>query len=159
MKPTRLVGLDWGTARIGVALSDQRKIIATPLLTIKAEKKSEETAKKVLHALLTHAEANKYDIESIVIGMPLMMSGKSGFQADEVKNFIEQLKALTPIPLIAWDERLTTSMAERSLKESSLTRKRRAQVVDSVAAILILQSYLDHLAHTTHSNTHQEDNL
>lgn len=144
--PTRIVGIDWGAARIGVALSDERKVIATPLKTIKSEKKSEATAKKVLDELLAHAGTHKYRIESLVIGMPLMMSGKTGFLADEVNHFIDVLKTLADIPIIRWDERLTSALAERSLKESSLTRKRRAQVVDSVAAILILQSYLDHLS-------------
>lgn len=141
---TRIVGIDWGAARLGIALSDEQKIIATPLKTITAEKKSEATAKKVLAELLAHAETGRYTIEQIVVGLPLMMSGKSGFQADEVKHFIAQLQALTSIPIVPWDERLTTSMAERSLKESSLSRKRRSQVVDSVAAIIILQSFLDH---------------
>lgn len=149
MKQKRIVGIDWGVARLGLAVSDGNKIIATPLKTLQAEKRSEETAKKVLAELLSHASTHKYEIAQIVIGMPLMMSGKSGFQADEVHHFIDQLRQLTDIPIIPWDERLTTSMAERSLKESSLTRKRRAQVVDSVAAILILQSYLDHLAFKT----------
>lgn len=143
--PTRIAGLDWGAARIGVALSDERKIIATPLKTIKGEKKAELTTKKVLKELLDHAELHKFTYEAIVVGMPLMMSGKTGFLADEVTNFIEILKTLTDIPVIPWDERLTTMMAEKSLKESSLNRKRRAQVVDSVAAIIILQNYLDHL--------------
>lgn len=143
MKRTRIVGLDWGQARIGVALSDESKLIATPMVTLKAEKRSKETAQKVLSALLEHAKGGKYEVEKIVVGMPLMMSGKSGFLADEVSHFIQELKALTDIPVISWDERLTTSMAERSLKESSLTRKRRAGVVDSIAAIIILQNYLD----------------
>lgn len=145
MKPSRIVGIDWGLARLGIALSDTSKLLATPLKTLTAEKKALDTAKKLLAELLAHATANKYQIEAIVMGMPLMMSGKAGFQADEVKNFIELLKSLTDIPIITWDERLTTSMAERSLKESSLTRKKRAQVVDSIAAIIILQNYLDHL--------------
>ena len=85
--------------------------------------------------------------------MPFMMSGKAGFQADEVAHFISLLKSYTDIPILSWDERLTTSMAERSLKESSLNRKRRAQVVDSIAAILILQSYLDHLGLIRDVNT------
>lgn len=145
-KPTRIVGIDWGAARIGVALSDERKIIATPLKTIRGEKKSADTVKKVLDELLRHADEGKYVIELIVVGMPLMLSGKTGFLADEVTNFMTLLKASTEIPVFPWDERLTTSMAERSLKESSLSRKQRAKVVDSVAAIIILQNYLDHIA-------------
>lgn len=143
-KATRIVGLDYGLARIGVSLSDERKIIATPLTTIKAEKQSARTAVKVLKELAAHQEQNRYAIEEIIVGLPLLLSGKSGLLADEVMHFIEHLKKLTSIPIRTWDERLTTVQAERSLNESSLTRKRRSQVVDSVTAIIILQSYLDH---------------
>lgn len=146
IKPTRIVGIDWGVARYGIALSDERKIIATPLQTIRAEKKSADTVSKILAELNRHAEENNYEIELIVVGMPLMLSGKNGLQADEVNHFMELLRAACSIPVVAWDERLTTSMAERSLKESSLSRKKRSKVVDSVAAILILQNYLDHIA-------------
>ena len=72
------------------------------------------------------------------------MSGKVGFLADEVKHFIEFLKKATAVPVVTWDERLTTVQAERSLRESSLSRKKRTQFVDTVAAVIILQNYLDH---------------
>lgn len=143
---TRIVGIDWGMKRIGIALSDESKIIATPCKTILAEKKAVDTAKKVLRDLVSHAKVHHYEIEKIVVGMPLMLSGKNGLLADEVTHFVSLLKELTPIPILVWDERLTTSMAERSLKESSLSRKKRAKIVDSVAAIIILQNYLDHLS-------------
>lgn len=142
----RIVGIDWGVKRIGVALSDESRMIATPLPTLLGEKKAADTAKKVLDALLAHAKEGRYEIEKIVIGMPFMLSGKKGLLADEVTHFADLLKTHTEIPIVLWDERLTTSMAEKSLKESSLSRKRRSKVVDSVAAILILQSYLDFLA-------------
>ena len=139
----RIIGLDFGLARIGVAISDERKIIATPLLTFKSEKSTEKTVDKLLQELAAHATLNKYQIEEIVLGLPLLMSGKSGFLADEVKNFAEHLRRTSIFPIILWDERLTTVQAERSLKESSLTRKRRSQLVDTVAAVIILQNYLD----------------
>lgn len=145
---TRIIGLDFGTARIGVAISDERKIIATPLSTLKCEKKSADTAAKLINEINRYARENNYAIENIVIGMPLLLSGKKGHLADEVSHFVDLLKQLTTIPVTVWDERLTTAQAERSLKESSLTRKRRSQVVDSVAAIIILQNYLDYLAQT-----------
>lgn len=140
---SRIVGIDFGLARIGVSLSDESKIIATPLMTVTAEKKSEATALKLIKTLQEHAEKHGYAIEEIVIGMPLLMSGKKGSLADEVVHFVSILKEHLTVPIITWDERLTTVQAERSLRESSLTRKRRSDVVDSVAAILILQSYLD----------------
>lgn len=140
----RIVGLDYGMARIGVALSDPQKIIATPLMIIKAEKRSEKTATKVLRELLAHSEANGYTIEEIVIGLPLLLSGKTGLLADEVHHFVELFTKLTSIPIVKWDERLTTVQAERSLRESSMTRKQRSKVVDTVAAVILLQNYLDH---------------
>lgn len=143
MKPTRTIGIDYGMARIGVAVSDERKIIAKPLMTIKAEKQSEATVAKVVAELAKDQAANHYTIDVIVVGMPLMMSGKMGFQADEVKHFVELLRKAVTMEVVTWDERLTTVQAERSLQESSLSRKRRSKIVDEVAAVIMLQSYLE----------------
>ena len=142
-KPTRIVGLDFGLARIGIAVSDERKIIATPLLTLKTEKKIELTVEKLLKTLSENQALQKYEIEEIVIGFPLLMSGKTGFLADEVTHFVSILKTHTSIPIITWDERLTSVQAERSLRESSLSRKKRSSLIDTVAAVIILQNYLD----------------
>lgn len=142
----RIVALDFGLKRIGVAISDESKIIATPYKTIFTEKKGADTASKLINELKADAVSRKYAIEKIVVGLPLMMNGKKGFLADEVTHFIELLKPLIDCPIIVWDERLTTAQAEKSLLESDLTRRRRSQIVDSIAAIIILQSYLDHLA-------------
>ena len=143
-KPTRIVSLDYGLARIGVALSDERKIIASPLMTIQAEKKSEKTAVKVVHELQQHQDKLLYTLEEIVIGLPLLLSGKSGHLADEVKHFIELLKKLTTVPIVTWDERLTTVQAEKALREGSMNRRQRSKVVDTVSAAILLQGYLDH---------------
>lgn len=140
---SRIVGIDFGMARIGLSVSDEQKIIATPLMTVQAEKKSLQTAFKVINEIKSHAEKNKYTVEAIVIGLPLLMNGKKGSLADEVIHFVDLLKQHTDIPIITWDERLSTVQAERSLRETSLTRKRRSGVVDKVAAVIILQSYLD----------------
>lgn len=142
-KPTRTIGLDFGLARIGIAVSDERKIIATPLQTLKTEKKIELTAEKLLKELEVHQKLQNYQVDEIVIGLPLLMSGKTGFLADEVQHFIAILKERISIPIITWDERLTSVQAERSLRESSLTRKKRSSLVDTVAAVIILQNYLD----------------
>lgn len=142
-RATRIVGIDYGMARLGIALSDEQKIIASPLLTLKAEKKTAATAVKLALELKKHADINRYDIAEIVIGLPLMMSGKKGMLADEVMHFIELLKQHVVIPIITWDERLSSVQAERALRESTLTRKRRSKVIDTVAAAIILQSYLD----------------
>lgn len=144
-KATRIAALDYGLARIGVAVSDETKTIAMPLATITCEKKTEDTAKKIVQALEDHQKAQHYELSEIVIGLPLMMSGKMGFLADETHYFIGLLKQLISIPIVTWDERLTSVQAERSMREGNLSRKKRAKSVDNVAAIIILQSYLDHL--------------
>jgi putative Holliday junction resolvase len=143
-KPKRLVGIDFGMSRLGLALSDERQIIATPLQTIQAEKKTEQTVAKLLSIIAQLEQTHGCQIEEIIVGLPLMMSGRTGFQADEVKHFVQLLSQTTTIPVRTWDERLSTVQAERSLRESQMTRKKRSKVVDIVSAAIILQSYLDH---------------
>ncbi len=143
-KPTRIIGIDYGLARIGVAISDELKIIASPCSTISCQKKLEETAKIILNELEAIKKTNNCEISEIVIGMPLRMNGQIGVQADEVKALSDILKSFIEVPIILWDERLTTVQAERALREGKMTRKKRTQVVDPVAAAIILQSYLDH---------------
>ena len=93
-------------------MSDERQIIATPLQTLQAEKKTEQTVAKVV-AVLTELQQNlNCEIEEIIVGMPLMMSGNKGFLADEVKHFVELLAQATPIPIKTWDERLSTVQAD-----------------------------------------------
>lgn len=141
---TRIVGIDYGMARLGLAISDETKLIATPMPTLEAHKKIEFTVTKLLEQLDKHQKEFGYQVEEIVVGLPLMMSGKFGMLADEVKHFVDILRTLVPFPVTTWDERLTTVQAERALRESHLSRKRRAKNVDSVAALIILQNYLDH---------------
>jgi putative holliday junction resolvase len=141
----RVIGIDYGIARIGLSVSDERKIIATPLTTLVAEKKSELTIAKLVAFLRQHESDYGYQIEAIAIGYPLLMSGKKGLLADEVNHFVELLKEVFSIPIVTWDERLTSVQADRSLREGNFTRKKRSQKVDSVAAVIILQNYLDFL--------------
>lgn len=141
----RVIGIDYGMARIGLAVSDERKIIATPLRTLPAEKKSEQTVVKLLAFLHDHEKEFGYEIEAIVVGYPLLMSGKKGLLADEVNHFVELLKEHIIVPVTTWDERLTSVQADRSLREGNLTRKKRSQKADSVSALIILQNYLDFL--------------
>ena len=124
-------------------MSDAMKIIATPLPTLLAEKKLEATAEKVAKELTATAEKGGYTISEIVVGMPLRMDGQMGLMADEVNLFIEALSRYLDIPIVRWDERLTSMQAERSMREGQMNRKQRAKVVDQVAAVIILQSYLD----------------
>lgn len=143
-KAKRLIGVDYGMSRIGLALSDERQIIASPFQTMQSEKKTELTVAKFLSMLSQLEDAYNCEIEEIVIGLPLMMSGRQGFLADEVKHFIELLTNKSTIPIRAWDERLSTVQAERALRESEMTRKKSSKVVDIVSAAIILQSYLDY---------------
>lgn len=140
---TRIIAIDYGMARIGLAVSDVTKLIATPMTTLKAEKKSDQTVAKLVSTLQEHEKTYGYSIESIVIGFPLLMSGKKGLLADEVTHFVELLKAAILLPIVTWDERLTSVQADRFLREGNLSRKKRSQKVDSVAAVIILQNYLD----------------
>lgn len=143
-KASRIVGIDYGLARIGLALSDESKIIANSLKTLSCEKKAEATAKKLIKELQEHASLHSYEISEFVIGMPFMMNGKKGMLADEVIHFVALLKELLPVPIVTWDERLSSVQADRSLREGNFSRKRRSKMVDSVAAVIILQNYLDH---------------
>lgn len=140
---TRILGIDYGMARIGLAISDESKCIATSLQTMKAARKSTETAKWVLTKIEELEKTHACRFEEIVLGLPLMMSGKKGFQADEVDHFASLLKALTSIPITLWDERLSSVQADRAMRESNMTRKKRAARSDAVAAVIILQNYLD----------------
>jgi putative Holliday junction resolvase len=140
---TRIIGIEFGLKRIGLSYSDENKVIAMPLMTVTAEKKTDLTVAKLLQELKKHQQDHHYMIEEIVIGLPLLMSGKTGFLADEVHFFIAQLKESTTVPITTWDERLTSVQAERTMREGSMSRKKRSEKVDVVAAVIILQNYLD----------------
>lgn len=143
--PTRFIGVDYGLARIGLSVSDERKIIAMPLLTLVAERKIDWTAAKLLATVQAEADKGGYTVEAMVLGLPLRMSGKKGVIADEVVDFAELLKVTAAYPIVLWDERLTSVQAERSMLEANLSRKHRSRLSDTVAAVIILQSYLDSL--------------
>ena len=133
----RIVGIDFGMARIGVALSDPSKIIASPFKTIQNQKSLKETVKLILTELACK------DIEEIVVGMPYRLNGQHSFSSDEATSFIEELKKQTSVPIVSWDERLTTVQVERVMKDNHMSRKKRSKVIDAACATLILQSYLD----------------
>lgn len=141
--PKRILGVDYGLSRIGLALSDEMKMIAMPLMVMQADKKSENTVTKLIALIAEISQKYKAEIEEIIIGLPLMMSGRTGFLADEVKHFVQLFSQQCNIPIRTWDERLSTVQAERSLREGSLSRKKRTKLVDTVSATIILQSYLD----------------
>lgn len=144
MDRKRIIAIDYGIARIGLAYSDETKLIAMTMTTIAAEKKLEKTVEKVVQHLLEHSKNYSYKIEEVVVGMPYLFSGKSGMMADEVKAFIDELSKRLDVKIVPWDERLTTVLAERAMREGHMTRKKRAKIVDVVSAVVLLQSYLDY---------------
>jgi putative Holliday junction resolvase len=144
-RASRIVSIDFGLKRIGMALSDEQKIIASPWTIVIADRRAEQTAALVMQQIEKIQKERGCTIVSIVVGMPLLMNGKVGLLGDEVKHFIDLLQKCTPIPIISWDERLSSVQADRSLREMQMTRKQRAKRVDEVAAVIILQSYLDRL--------------
>ena len=134
----RILGIDFGMRRIGLARSDPMQVIASPFKTILAAKTLEATA-----ALMTQ---ELDEIETLVLGLPLLLSGKDSDTTRTVRAFGALLKEKTSLPLIFWDERLTSKQVEKLMMQGSVSRKKRAQSVDTMSATLILQSYLDHLA-------------
>jgi len=140
-----LAGLDLGTKTIGVAVSDTLRGIATPLRTIRREKFTLDAAE----LLKIVAERQ---IAGLVLGLPVNMDGSEGPRAQSTRAFARNLEKLTPLPIAFWDERLSTVAAERAMLEADLSRKRRAELVDHVAAGFILQGALDRLAHLGRAN-------
>ncbi len=136
----RIIGLDVGEARTGVALSDPLGMIASPYETIQV--KSPHADEEAVKAIAEAQEAIR-----IVVGVPMKMQGEVGSQAEKVLAFVEVLKETVDIEVVTIDERFSTAAANRSLRESGVKGKRRKQVVDQVAAQQILQLYLDREAH------------
>lgn len=134
----RILALDHGTRRIGVALSDELKIIASPLEYIPAEPFADFLAR--LKEIIREKE-----IELIIIGMPRNMDGSYGPAALKVQEFVAVLKEALTIPIKTLDERLTTVQAQKFLIQGNVRRKERKEKVDKTAAALLLQSYLDSL--------------
>lgn len=135
-----LAGLDLGTATIGVAVSDGLRSVATPVETIRRKKFGVDA-----EALLAICAAR--DIKGLVLGLPLNMDGSEGPRCQATRAFARNLTQKTDLPIGYWDERLSTVAAERALLEADTSRRRRAEVIDHVAASYILQGALDRLAH------------
>ena len=133
----RVAAIDFGLKRLGVALSDETKLIASSLGTLIAAKNSEQTSNLLKELLEKHA------IDEIIFGNPLHMNGDVSFLADEVKHFISLLEKKISIPIRLWDERLTSVQAHRTMQLGGMSRKKRAKLVDSLSAVILLQSYLD----------------
>lgn len=135
-----LAGLDLGTKTIGIAISDILRSVASPDRTLRRVKFTEDA-----RALLALFAARQ--ICGIVMGLPLNMDGGEGPRAQSTRAFLRNLAPLCPLPVLLWDERLSTVAAERALLEADTSRRRRAEVIDNVAAGFILQGALDRLTH------------
>jgi putative holliday junction resolvase len=135
-----LMGLDLGERTIGVAVSDTFRRIATPLKTLRRTKFATDAA-----ALAEIAAARA--IGGVVLGLPRNMDGSEGPRCQSTRAFARNLSRMSPLPITFWDERLSTVAAERALLEGDTSRRRRAEVIDHVAAAYILQGLLDRLSH------------
>lgn len=137
----RIMGLDFGSKTVGVAMSDELMITAQVLETI--TRKEENKLRKTLARI--EELTKEYQVERIVLGYPKNMNNTLGERIEKTMEFKEALERRTGLPIILWDERLTTVEAERSLMESNVRRENRKQYVDRIAAAFILQGYLDRI--------------
>jgi putative Holliday junction resolvase len=132
----RIVGLDLGAARIGVAVSDELGLLAHPVETVPAD----SGAVKRIAEIVQEKNADR-----VIVGLPRHMNGATGTGAVDALAFAKKLKAILSCPVLTWDERLTTTAANRALRDSGRKSRNSRQVVDQVAAQMILQGYLDSL--------------
>jgi putative Holliday junction resolvase len=143
-KGERLLGLDVGTKTIGMALSDTTLMVATPFDTVRRTRFRDDVQRLV-------AEIVKHGVGGIVVGLPISMAGGESPRTQGVRQFAENLLEHVDKPVAFWDERLSTAAVERQMIEADLSRKRRAEIIDKVAAAYILQGLLDRLAHVEKS--------
>ena len=138
----RILGLDYGSKTVGVAVSDPLGLTAQRVETIwrKQENKLRRTLARIEEL------AAEYGVERIVVGLPKNMNNTMGERAEKTLEFREMLEKRTGLPIVMWDERLTTAAAERTLIEAGVRRENRKEYLDSMAAVLILQGYLDSLS-------------
>jgi putative Holliday junction resolvase len=145
----RMMGLDIGSHTIGVAISDELEITAQGLKTLR--RKSLEEDFKEIDTIM-----RQFEIEKIVVGLPKNMDGTLGKQAEFILKWVKVLVAKIPVPVVTWDERLSTAAASKVLLEADLSRRKRKKVIDKLAAVLILQGYLDRSRRTNHATPPQE---
>ena len=134
--PGRALGLDLGSVRVGVALTDPLGLTAQPFGLLKRRELNRDLA-PLLALVASH------DVTTIVVGHPLLLSGAEGASAADAARFVERIAPVVAIPVVLWDERLTTVQAERALREGGVRGPRRRELVDAAAAALMLQSWLD----------------
>jgi putative Holliday junction resolvase len=135
----RLIGIDVGTKTLGLALSDVNRSIASGLVTLRRSRFTAD-ADRLLQL------ATEHHVQGFVVGLPLNLDGSESARTQATRAFARNLGRLTPLAILLWDERLSTVAAERSLLEADASRRRRAAVIDKVAATIILQGALDRMA-------------
>ncbi|MEK7703317.1 MAG: Holliday junction resolvase RuvX [Myxococcota bacterium] len=131
----RLLGIDAGRVRVGVALSDPLGMIAQPLEVIL--RKRDDPFKRIAALVI------EYEVEGIVVGLPSQLDGSAGEAVHAIMHFVDKLRQKVSVPIETWDERMTTALAERTMIDAGVRREARRERIDKVAAALILQSYLD----------------
>lgn len=137
-KNVRLMGIDVGSKTLGLAISDVTRSIASALVTLRRSRFGPD-AKRLLELAAEHG------VGGFVVGLPLNLDGTEGPRVQATRAFARNLAKLTPLPILFWDERLSTAAAERMLIDADVTRRRRAEVIDKIAATLILQGALDRM--------------
>jgi putative Holliday junction resolvase len=130
----RILALDLGRARIGVAISDELQLLAHPLETIQADKHATPRLTQIIR---------EKKVDHVVVGIPRQMNGQIGIAATEALAFVEKLRVVLPCPVVTWDERLTTVAAHRALRDAGKKTRDTRAYIDQVAAQMILQGYLD----------------
>jgi putative Holliday junction resolvase len=133
----RLMGLDIGDKRIGVALSDPDKILARSLRVVR--RRSQEADMDLIASLV-----EEHEVEKIIVGHPLRLDGRAGEQAIRIESYAAELRAALGIPVVLWDEGYSTQRAREAMIEAGRGRKERKERLDAVAAAVILQDYMDH---------------
>jgi len=134
----RLLGLDLGTKTIGLALSDVSRTVATPFETLRRSKFTAD-------ATALFAVVDRHEVGGLVLGLPVEMDGGEGSRCQSTRAFVTNLLRLRDLPIVLWDERLSTAAVTRTLLDADSSRRRRAEVVDKMAAAYILQGLLDRL--------------
>ena len=143
----RIMGLDYGSKTVGVAVSDPLGLTAQGIEIVR--RKSENKLRQTLARI--EEIAKEYSVEKIVLGFPKHMNNDIGERAEKSLEFKEMLERRTGLPVVMWDERLTTVEADRTMMETGIRRENRKEYVDMIAAVFILQGYLDYLSNQKES--------
>lgn len=134
----RIACIDYGEKRIGLAISDESQWLASPLKAILTQRDLQKTAELIASEFISFGP-----LEKIVVGLPLLLNGKESPMSQKVRQLVPYLEKLFNLPIVLWDERLTSAQVERTLKEAEMSRKKQVRYLDAMAAAAILQSYLD----------------